>query len=170
MESRKLEAVPQDFLLGFKFCVSTSRCLFAERLVHKVKKKERRKQKEEEKKRMQISRLLSSSYKFIWREGFSLHRNAMFHKCSSEDTASCLNYPDLTLSFLTSFFFLLLFFSFVSFFPSPSIVCYLIESFIRDLPLQCCSAVSSVSFIIFFVDHCCFPMISISLLVKKLKF
>lgn len=104
MESRKLEAVPQDFLLGFKFCVSTSRCLFAERLVHKVKKKERRKQKEEEKKRMQISRLLSSSYKFIWREGFSLHRNAMFHKCSSEDTASCLNYPDLTLSFLTSFF------------------------------------------------------------------
>lgn len=168
MESRKLEAVPQDFLLGFKFCVSTSRCLFAERLVHKVKKKERRKQKEEEKKRMQISRLLSSSYKFIWREGFSLHRNAMFHKCSSEDTASCLNYR--SNSFFSDFFFLfLLFFSFVSFFPSPSIVCYLIESFIRDLPLQC-SAVSSVSFIIFFVDHCCFPMISISLLVKKLKF
>lgn len=47
MESRKLEVVPQDFLLGFKSCVSTSRCLFAERLVHKVKKKERRKQKEE---------------------------------------------------------------------------------------------------------------------------
>lgn len=61
MESRKLEVVPQDFLLGFKSCVSTSRCLFAERLVHKVKKKERRKQKEEGKKRMQISRLLLSS-------------------------------------------------------------------------------------------------------------
>lgn len=66
MESRKLEVVPQDFLLGFKSCVSTSRYLFAERLVHKVKKKERRKQKEEGKngcKSQDFSLLPTSSFK-----------------------------------------------------------------------------------------------------------